>query len=220
MLTCFQLRCPKAGALQESTEETEMHLFKRFLTVAALSLMASAAQAKDWTLDGDLSNVSFASIKSDFFGENHSFSDLSGTVSQSGKVELNIGLASIETFIDIRNERIIKHIFKDATTATVTAEIDMAELESLDIGDATTLETVGTLSLVGIETELDAQLFVMRLTEDKVMVTTDGMIMLGTEDAGIDAGIDILKDLASLESITRVSPVTLRLVFSAAEKQS
>ncbi len=197
-----------------------MHLIRLFFTIAALALAASTAHAKDWALDGSLSNVSFASIKSNEIGENHSFSDLSGTVSRSGEVKLNIGLASVETFIDIRNKRIIEHVFKDAATATVTAEIDMAELEALEIGDATTLETTGTLSLVGIETELDAQLFVMRLTEDRVMVTTDGMIMLGTEDAGIDASIDVLKGLASLESITRVSPITLRLVFNATEKQS
>ena len=37
--------------------------------------------------------------------------------------------------------------------------------------------------------------------------------MLTTEDLGIDAGIDTLQELASLESITRVTPVTLRFVF-------
>ena len=72
--------------------------------------------------------MSFASIKSNEIGENHSFSDLSGTVSRSGEVKLNIGLASVETFIDIRNKRIIEHVFKDAATATVTAEIDTPSL--------------------------------------------------------------------------------------------
>ena len=37
--------------------------------------------------------------------------------------------------------------------------------------------------------------------------------MLSTEDAGIDQGIDKLQELASLDSITRVSPVSLRLIF-------
>ena len=55
----------------------------------------------------------------------------------------------------------------------------------------------------------------MRLRADKVLVTSDGMIMLATEDAAFDAGIDKLQELASLDGITRVSPVTLRLVFDA-----
>lgn len=55
----------------------------------------------------------------------------------------------------------------------------------------------------------------MRLSADKVLVTSDGMIMLATEDTAFDAGIDKLQELASLDGIMRVSPVTLRLVFDA-----
>ena len=44
------------------------------------------------------------------------------------------------------------------------------------------------------------------------MVTTDGMLMLATDALGVDAAIDQLQDIAGLDSITRVSPVTVRLV--------
>ena len=45
------------------------------------------------------------------------------------------------------------------------------------------------------------------------MVTSDEMLMLSTADLGITAGVDKLMELAKLPSITRVTPVTMRLIF-------
>ena len=37
--------------------------------------------------------------------------------------------------------------------------------------------------------------------------------MVSTDELGIDAGIDKLMELAGLPGITRVAPVTIRMVF-------
>lgn len=191
-----------------------MSHLKTTITAIALSMAAFAAHAESWTLEPALSNVSFGSIKDDYFGENHNFGDVTGTVSDAGRVEIHLGLASVETNIDIRNERMLEHVFKAAGTATVTAQIDMSELKDLQVGQGKRIETSGNLSLIGTDTEMDAALFVMRVSEEQVIAVTDGMIMLSTEDTGLDAGIDVLQELAGLDSITRVSPVTMRLVFN------
>lgn len=195
---------------------------KDFKTVIAAAIVATGmtaayadGHATSWTLDPALSNVSFGSIKNDAVGEAHSFGDVSGSVDASGAVTIELSLASVNTNIDIRNDRMIDHVFKNAPTATVTAQIDMTDLAALDVGAATTVETEGTLSLLGTDTDLDARFFIMRVSEEQVLVITDGMVMLSTEDAGIDGGIDVLQQLASLDSITRVSPITMRLFFNA-----
>ena len=72
----------------------------------------------------------------------------------------------------------------------------------------------GTLSINGNDVEIESALFVARLSDKKMMVTTDEMIMLSTKEAGIDGGVDQLMKVAKLPGITRVSPVTLRLVFA------
>ena len=191
------------------------------IILAALAFSAAPAMgfadghAVAWALDPALSNVSFGSIKNDYVGESHSFGSVSGEVTPQGAVTLTLGLASVNTSIDIRNERMVEHVFRNIPAATITATIDMDVVSSLGVGQATTLETSGALDLLGTVSDLDAMFFVMRLSEDKVLVTTDGMLMLSTEDAGIDAGIDKLQELASLDSITRVSPVTMRLFFDA-----
>jgi len=56
-------------------------------------------------------------------------------------------------------------------------------------------------------------LIAVRLSEMRVMILTAEMFWLSTEEAGIDPGVDMLEKLAGLTGITRVFPVTLRLVF-------
>jgi len=194
-----------------------MKTVKTIALVGAVSCMGSVALAGGWTLNPDVSNVSFGSIKNDYVGESHSFNDISGQVDEAGMVTLNIGLSSVATNIDIRDERMVEFVFDKATSATVTAQVDMDAMTAMDVGQSTVTDAVGKLTLLGQEVELDSKLFVMRLSEDQVLVTTDGMAMLSTEDAGINAGIDKLQELASLDSITRVSPVTMRLFFDVAK---
>ena len=187
--------------------------------VAALGFAATPTiadgHAGGWVLDPELSNISFGSIKNDYVGESHTFGKTSGTVSADGAVTIELGLGSVQTNIDIRNERMVEFVFNNAPNATITAAIDMEALNALPVGGSTTLDTEGTLSLLGVENDLEASFFVMRLSDDQVLVDSNGMVMLSTEDAEIDAGIDKLQELASLDGITRVSPVTLRLIFNA-----
>lgn len=194
--------------------------FKSIIAALAISTATTAAYAdghgSGWTLDPALSNVSFGSIKNDSVGESHSFGDVSGSVSADGAVSISLGLATVETLIDIRDERMVDHVFRNVAVATISAKLDMTELVKLPVGEATVIETAGTLSLLGTDNELDATFFIMRVSEDQVLVTTDSILMLSMEDAGLNAGIDMLQNLASLDSITRVSPVTMRLVFETA----
>lgn len=200
-----------------------MHNFK--LGLAALVIAAAPAAWADghaggWTLDGANSVISFGSIKNDYTGEAHTFSDLSGRVSADGVATVEIGLGSVQTNIDIRNERIIEHVFQNAPTATLTAQVDMAAFDGLAVGESTVTEIEGDVSLLGVDAPVWMDVFVMRLDEENVMVTTQSMMFISTEDLGIEAGIDKLQELASLDGITRTSPVTFRLMFNAGSTES
>lgn len=190
------------------------------LAIAAVSCVAPAAFAESWTLDGAASNLSFGSVKSEVTGESHSFKTLTGTVSETGAVEIVIDLTSVETNIDIRNTRMIEYVFKAAQTATISAQIDMDTLTALDVGESDIMEVTGTVDVVGTEVELDTEMFVMRLSSEKAMVATNGLVFLDLEEAGLTTGIDALMDLAGLESITRASPVTMRLMFTLGDDKA
>lgn len=184
-------------------------------TLAAIATFAaSPALAEGWTLDNDASRLAFGSIKKNIIGEVHSFESLSGTVNAEGQANISIDLASVETNIDIRNERMAEHVFKFAPSATISAQFEAEEIDALAVGDSTVMDIEAVLTLLGVDTEFYTEVFVMRVADDKVMVTTNDMVFLTTEDLEVDQGIDKLKELAELSGITRAAPVTLRFVFT------
>lgn len=193
------------------------HLTRIATTAALITTLATGALAgghANWTSVDDQSSISFGSIKKDTVGEVHQFEDVTGTVSEAGELAVSINLGSVETYIDIRNERMIEHVFKVADAkATLVGEVDMDEFSDLAVGDTTLTDFEGVLTLAGLEADIEAELLVARLTEDRVLVSTANMIMLSTADLGIDAGIDTLMKLAKLPGITRVTPVTVHMVF-------
>lgn len=189
------------------------------LMTAAVAAMVLAAPAiagghAAWKSVGDESLIAFGSVKKDVVGEVHTFSEVAGTVSDSGDVAITIQLGSVETNIDIRNERMIEHVFKGMdAVAELNGSVDMDDVSELAVGATTVTDFEGTLSLAGVTSDIETELFVARLSEDRVLVTTSDIIMLSTADIGVNAGVDKLMELAKLPGITRVSPATVRMVF-------
>lgn len=189
-------------------------LSKVLALTTALVALPFAAQAQNWTLSGEGSHIAFGSVKKNTAGEIHGFTALSGSVDETGAVAIEIDLTSVETNIDIRNERMIEHVFgKDNPKATLKAQLEPGSLADMKPGDTQEVDVEAVLSFVGKDVPVETTLFVARLGADRAMVTTDSMIMLSTEDLGVDGGIDTLMDLAKLPGITRISPVTVRLMF-------
>ncbi len=166
-----------------------------------------------WALNAEASNVAFASVKADKVGEVHSFSSISGGISEQGQATVEIDVASVQTNIDIRNERMLEWVFTNGPTATLSADVDMDAVTSMAAGDTSTMDISGTLTLNGVEVPVDTSVFVAMLSDSSLLVTTNDMVLLSTEQAGLTAGVDKLMELAGLPGITRVSPVTLRLLF-------
>ena len=188
---------------------------KTLLSTSALILGLTAAPllAADWTLNADASRLAFGSIKKNIIGEVHNFDGLSGSVNTDGVAAIEIDLASVETNIDIRNERMAEHVFKFAPKAMSTAQLDMEALSAMEAGQSEVMDVEAVLSLLGVETEFYTEVFVMRTSEKSVLVTSNDMIFLTSEELEIEEGVSKLQELAELPGITRAAPVTLRFVF-------
>ncbi|WP_425081903.1 c-type cytochrome [Ruegeria arenilitoris] len=196
-----------------------MKLLLKAVTIAS-AIVATPALADGWTLVPEGSHLAYGTIKKDTVGEVNSFTNLSGHVSLDGKAEIQIDLSSVETNIDIRNERMIEYVFRKAGTAALTATFDMAEVSGLGAGETTTVDAEAMLSLAGTDVAFDAEMFVARLSESSVMVSTNDMVFISAEDAGVNAGVEKLMELASLPGITRTVPVTARLIFNLDGEQA
>ena len=179
----------------------------------ALCLTATASFAQEWTLNPEDSRLAFGSIKNGYNGEAHTFEGLTGTVSRKGVVAIEIPLNGVSTNIDIRNERLVEHVFNSIPSATLSAKLEMDALTAMRPGDTKTMEMDATLSLLGNDVDVFTEVFVARLSGRSVLVTTNDMLFLDMDELGIDSGIDMLQELASFDSIARATPITIRFVF-------
>ena len=194
-------------------KRTFLAAFAAFV-LALVPVVSFAGGHAGWKLEQDVSKIAFGSVKKDTVGETHNFSNLSGMVSETGELTIAIDLASVETWIDIRNERIVEHVFHKMAQATLSANLDMDKLLAMPVGGMDTVAVNGKLSLMGAEVVVQTDMFVVRLAENKVLVTSDEITWVSTEELGIDDSVSKLMELAKLPGITRAVPVTARLVFS------
>jgi len=195
-----------------------MKIISLLSATICLALLASHGQAADhgkpWSLSATESKLSYVSIKKDTVGESNHFKTLSGSMSATGQVTIDIDLSSVETYIDIRNQRMIKYVFGEtASKASLTAVIDTDALNDLAVGATTVQDVSGTLLFLGKDIEIDASIVIARLSDRRLLMMTDEMIVVKTSDLGVDAGVSYLMTLAKLPGITRVVPVSVRAVF-------
>ncbi|MEM6856901.1 MAG: YceI family protein [Pseudomonadota bacterium] len=194
------------------------------LAPAALILTAACSQVPEgpaplvegaWEVDASASSLSYVSVKAGEIAEANSFSGFSGSVTPEGAANLEIDLATIETKVDIRNERMRDIFFEVAEfpTANVTATIDPAAFETLSVGESTTQPLSATLSVKGIEAPIETEVSVTRTGEDGVLVTSIEPVIVYADALELTDGLATLQGLAGLPSITPAVPVSFSIAF-------
>lgn len=187
----------------------------RAAAFALLGLGGLAAHAAGWQLDAANSSVGFSTIKNDVVGEGHAFGQLSGSIDAKGVAHLKIALASVDTGIPIRDERMRDLLFEVARfpVAEISATVPLADIESLAAGASVLMPLELTLKLHGAETTLAATLRVRRLDARHVLVTTLKPVVLSAAEVGLGEGIERLREMAGLQSISPAVPVSVVLEF-------
>ena len=186
------------------------------VALAVTALAFSAVASAQWSLDLDDSQLSFVTVKAEHIAEVHSFSRLEGQIDAAGNARISIDLTSVETGIAIRNERMQTMLFETGLypQATVRAAINTDALSAIAVGEDMTLDTQLTLTMHGAETMISAPLRVTRQT-DGVRVTTLSPLIVTAESVGLVAGVESLREIAGLPSISRAVPVTFSVKFVA-----
>lgn len=185
------------------------------LLTAALAL-ASQAQA-DWTLDNSGSQLAFISTKAMDVAEVHTFSELSGSVGSDGHARVVIQLASVDTLIPIRDERMREVLFQTELfpTATVDARLDIARLQQLPVSTSEVLTTEILLNLGESQQPLIAELMITRVAADRILVTTLKPLVVNAAMLDLTDEVEALREIAGLPSISKAVPVTFVLQFVA-----
>jgi polyisoprenoid-binding protein YceI len=186
------------------------------LLLLPTSLWAGDTVAPSLTLDASRSAVNIVSIKKGHVAETHHFTQLSGAIT-GNDAQLTINLASIETGVAKRNERMKQHLFEVATFAHAVAHVtvDPAWL-NLPTGTVKQITTDVAVDLHGVTKTLSTTLTVVA-TNDGVLVSTSAPLLLKAADFGLDDGIEKLRTLAKLPSIAHAVPVDVQLYFTPAQ---
>ncbi|MEC8075919.1 MAG: YceI family protein [Pseudomonadota bacterium] len=187
-------------------------LLIRLITAVGLMLSSLSAQAT-WQLVNESSQLNFISTKASHIAETHTFGLLSGSIADTGEAQLNVDLASVATGIDIRNERMRTMLFNVLTfpQAEITTDLDLGEFTSLT---GPVVKTIAAkLSLVGQSTQVHGDVLVVPVNDNTVNVTTVAPIVVNANGLEMVAGIEALREVAGLPSISYSVPVTFSLTF-------
>jgi|TARA_B100001250_G_scaffold308879_1_gene270766 polyisoprenoid-binding protein YceI len=188
-------------------------LTKKTLFIVFMVLLTGAAQAQ-WSLNNDASTLSFVTVKADHVGEVHTFDRLSGSIDDRGNVEIIIELASVNTLIDIRNERMQNMLFETNLfpEAKITSDINLSAITAMSAGASESMEVEFELDIHGASNSYTADLVVTRL-ENGVIASTSKPILVTANTHGLVEGVEALREVAGLPSISRAVPVTFTVIF-------
>ncbi|PRA63919.1 MULTISPECIES: YceI family protein [Pseudomonas] len=186
------------------------------LLLAALAFVSLSAQA-NWHLDGESSRLSFISSKNGDTAEVHRFLVLHGKVDRKGAAELMIEMDSNSSGVPLRDERMRKDLFEFARfpEANVYAQIDLRPINDLANGAQVELRLPVTVKLHGKEHSYNALLLATRLDERRFQVVTLEPLMVRAEDFDLVPGLEALRKMAGLKSISPSVPVSAVLIFTA-----
>ena len=181
----------------------------------ALTLPFSNAVAADWVLDMNRSSISFVSVKNANIAEANSFSTMSGAVTSDGVASLEIALDSVDTLISIRNQRVREVLFNTAQfpVATYSGEVPLADVMALASGEAKAIDLSGQLSIRGKTAGVSVPVWVIKTGESRFQVTSIKPVMLNAGQFDLLSGLNSLKEIAGLQSITAMVPVSFSLAF-------
>ncbi|MEW6992197.1 YceI family protein [Colwelliaceae bacterium 6441] len=192
-----------------------IHCIQKITLLLCTSLLAFQSMA-DWQLTPDNSTVNFTSVKKEHLIENHYFNRVSANITEQGEATLTIDLSSVNTKIAIRDQRIKEHLFNIATfpQATFSAQIDMQKIATLLVGSTGEMQISGQVDLHGHKQNLVVKVLVTKVSKDIVLVASQESLIIKAQDFDLVAGINKLKSLANLPSISYSVPVNFVLTFT------
>ena len=177
-------------------------------------LIVSATASAQWTLSNEASTLSFVTVKADHVAEVHTFDELSGAIGEDGSVSIEIALASVNTLVPIRNERMQSMLFETDLfpRATITSQINSDGLANMALGSSEEIGLDFTLELHNQSQTYNATVLVSR-QEAGLIATTLKPIVVNAESFDLVAGVEALREVAGLPSISRAVPVSFTVVF-------
>lgn len=175
----------------------------------------STAALADWSLVNEESALKYVSIKNLKTTEVNRFKTLSGSINNAGAVSITINLASVDTNIAIRDERMQAMFFEVSkfANAKITGQVNIGNANKLAVGETYTDTVKLKLALHGLTKDVTGSAQITKLTHNRLLVTSIEPIIINAEDFELADGLEKLREVAKLASINMTVPVSYSFVF-------
>ncbi|WP_137227284.1 MULTISPECIES: YceI family protein [Shewanella] len=189
---------------------------KKWLPFLAASLLSTSVMAGDWQINQDHSRVSFISIKKADIAEVNHFKQIAGSLTDAGAFSLSIDLSSVDTGVEIRDQRLQTVLFEVAQypKLTLDAIVNPKLLAGLKVGDTLTTQIEATINLHGQKQQKSFEVLVAKLSDKKMVVTSLAPVIVQANEFGLVSGVEKLKEMAGLPSISLAVPVSFVLTLA------
>jgi polyisoprenoid-binding protein YceI len=147
--------------------------------------------------------------------EVQTFRQIDGSVGDDGKLVFDVELASVETNIGLRNERIKEILFKvaDNPKAVFTGIVDARRLNALPAGSSVDMDVIGQLTLNGQSRPLTASVRVVKLASGALLVGTRVPLVVNLKDYGLQDGVEALRAVMNLDVLASAAPVSFSVLL-------
>lgn len=193
----------------------------RFLSLFLLPLVAllsvSVKAHSGLSLINETSSLHFISTKKSSVAEVHRFNEISGSVTDTGLVTIEIDLSSVDTSIEDRDQRMRDLLFETTkfSSATLTTNVNMDVLKTTEVGEMINQSVTAELSLHGQTKPVELALSIVKLSPVQYLVLSQKPVIINASDFELVAGVKKLMEAVNLPSISTAVPVTFSLIFEA-----
>lgn len=184
------------------------------ITMMLLCFMWTTANA-DWKLDKESSSLSYVSIKNNEIGEINYFTNLDANIQKDGIFTMEVDLNSVTTRYDLRDERMRKLFFETNkfAKASIKGRMPVKRVTMMSPGKVKRFKVRVMLDLHGHQQEIETELLIAKLAKNDFVAVTEQPILLNVQAFDMTEGLKKLTEIAKLDSISWVVPVTFSLVF-------
>lgn len=184
----------------------------RIVVTLIYIVLANHALA-DWEMVKKASSVSFGTVKNEIVSELHKFTEFKGIVQNNGAARIEIDLLSVDTGIEIRDQRMRDFLFADSFKAIYSANMEMQRISKIPTGESVELNLDGSLELNGHSREIPLKVRVTNLRSGSFQVEAVAANKIDVSTFGFAEGIEQLRSIAGLNVISPMVTLQFKLEF-------
>jgi len=186
-------------------------------SLVLLLLTFSQAGFAGWTLNPESSSLYYVTSKAAAISELNTFGELNGTIDDNGNASVAISLASVDTAIDIRNQRMQEIVFQVANypLASISLTANGARLAASNPGQSFMESYDATIDIHGTKQTMTVELAVTKLRDGGLLVTLAKPLIVNAASFGLAESVEQLREIAGLPSINNNVVVDFTLQFDS-----